>query len=117
LVLRGRRRDRSGLTPRSGMYFLSGRRGRISTLTARRPLPSVKQAEDHPQLTDNADQLTSGGGRDDLMSYWDRSEGSRMYATPVYKRAVYLLSDAIVLTIASPFLAVWWIVRAMRRRF
>lgn len=39
-----------------------------------------------------------------------------MYATPILKRAICLTSDAIVLTIASPFLAVWWIVRAVRRR-
>jgi hypothetical protein len=116
LVLRGRRRDRSGLSARSGMYLLTGRRGRISTLTARRPLPSVKQAANHPQLADDADQLTTGGDRNVLMSSWDRSKGSRMYATPVLKRAFSLMSDAIVLTIASPFLAVWWIVRAMRRR-
>ena len=39
-----------------------------------------------------------------------------MYAAPLFKRAVTLTSDAIVLTIASPFFAIWWIVRAVRRR-
>jgi hypothetical protein len=116
LVLRGRRRDRSGLSARSGMYFLSGRRGRISTLTARRPLPVVKKAADHPQLADDVDQLTTGDDRNLLMSSWDRPKGSRMYATPIMKRTISLTSDAIVLTLASPFFAVWWIVRTVRRR-
>jgi hypothetical protein len=32
------------------------------------------------------------------------------------KRSVSLLSDAIVLTLAAPFLAIWWLARAVRRR-
>ncbi len=39
-----------------------------------------------------------------------------MYAIPVYKRAVWLTADAIVLTIASPFFAVWWVARAIKRK-
>ena len=38
-----------------------------------------------------------------------------MYATPVLKRAMYLMSDAVVLTLASPFFAVWWLTRLARR--
>jgi hypothetical protein len=33
----------------------------------------------------------------------------------IAKRALSLTSDAIVLTLAAPFLAVWWIVRTSRR--
>lgn len=38
-----------------------------------------------------------------------------MHADSVYKRAIWLMSDAVVLTIASPFFAVWWIARAIKR--
>ncbi|MEQ1651512.1 MAG: hypothetical protein ABL897_03400 [Hyphomicrobium sp.] len=38
-----------------------------------------------------------------------------MHQIPVMKRALYLTSDAIVLTLASPFFAIWWSVRAVRR--
>jgi hypothetical protein len=116
VVLRGRRRDRSGLSVRSSMSFLAGRRSRITTLTARRPLPQAKPVADYPQLDNSSIQPASGEDREVLLTSQALAEGARMYATPVYKRAVYLMSDAIVLTIASPFLAVWWIVRAVRRR-
>lgn len=33
----------------------------------------------------------------------------------VAKRALSLTSDAIVLTLAAPFFAVWWMVRTTRR--
>jgi hypothetical protein len=38
-----------------------------------------------------------------------------MYATPVYKRILFLASDAVVLTLASPFFAVWWLNKFVRR--
>lgn len=38
-----------------------------------------------------------------------------MHADSIYKRAVWLMSDAVVLTIAAPFFAVWWIGRAIKR--
>jgi hypothetical protein len=33
----------------------------------------------------------------------------------IAKRALSLTSDAIVLTLAAPFFAVWWVVRMTRR--
>ncbi|MEQ1669792.1 MAG: hypothetical protein ABL893_02940 [Hyphomicrobium sp.] len=38
-----------------------------------------------------------------------------MYAAPVLKRTLGLTSDAILLTLASPFFLAWWTVRAVRR--
>lgn len=38
-----------------------------------------------------------------------------MYTDSVYKRAIWLTSDAIVLTIAAPFFAIWWIGRTIKR--
>lgn len=38
-----------------------------------------------------------------------------MYQTPVLKRAAYLTSDLIILTLASPIFAIWWGVRTARR--
>ena len=116
MTLRGRRRDRSGLSARSGMYLLTGRRSHISTLTARRPLPAAKLNTDHPQLNGGAEQPSPGEDSGVLLTSTGRPEGYRMYATPVYKRALYLTSDAIVLTLAAPFLAVWWIMREIKRR-
>ncbi len=40
-----------------------------------------------------------------------------MYATPILKRTLTLTADAVVLTLASPFFAAWWIVRSVRRLF
>ena len=42
-------------------------------------------------------------------------EVQSMYAIPVYKRALSLTMDAIVLTLASPFFAVWWVARTIKR--
>jgi hypothetical protein len=116
VVLRGRRRERRYSNVGSRFSGLTGRRGRISELTARRPLPVVKSPADNPQPIDAADHLSAGENRNVLMSSWDRSEGSRMYATPILKRAVSLTSDAIVLTLASPFFVAWWLVRTLRNR-
>ena len=38
-----------------------------------------------------------------------------VHADSVYKRAVWLMSDAVVLTIAAPFIAIWWFGRAIKR--
>jgi hypothetical protein len=114
--LRGRRRERAGFNARAGMYLLTGRRSRIGTLTARRPRPQARPDTGHPQLTDDADRLSTGEDRQVLLTSWNRLEGSRMYAAPVLRRAVSLTSDAILLTLASPIFAAWWIVRAIRKR-
>jgi hypothetical protein len=42
-------------------------------------------------------------------------EAQAMHAAPIYKRALSLTSDAIILTLASPFLVVWWLVRTLKR--
>ena len=116
MELRGRRRVHKQFGTRSRFYLLTERRAHISVLAARRPLPAIKASTRHPQLTDNANQLSPGEDGTYLMTLRDRPEISSMYAAPVLKRAVTLTSDAIVLTIASPFFAIWWIVRAVRRR-
>jgi hypothetical protein len=117
--LRNRRRDRSGVGGgRAGLYLLTGRRSHISTATARRPLPANKTGAGNPQLPSDTNELTPGTAEGVLMTSVNRSEDSRMSASApiVLKRAVALTSDAILLTLASPFFAAWWLARRIRRR-
>ena len=69
----------------------------------------------HPQPSRTSDQQKAGAINEDALKLRRLEEGQAMYATPVYKRALSLTSDAIVLTLASPFFAVWWIARTIKR--
>ena len=69
----------------------------------------------HPQPSAVSSQVPSGNQTPDAIKMRALREGSSMHADSVYKRAIWLMSDAVVLTIASPFFAVWWIARAIKR--
>jgi hypothetical protein len=124
VVLRGRRLDRRNATRASGLLNLPGRR-RAGLFRPQKPLtPGLSPAQAshpdaglHPQLTAELEAPRTGESPAPMVTLPRQREGARMYETPILHRAVFLISDAIVLTLASPFLAVWWIVRAVRKRF
>ena len=72
-------------------------------------------SKSHPQLHDGPGSQYSGAAAQDRVNIEVRLETSSMYETPVLKRAAYLTSDVIILTLASPVFAIWWIVRTVRR--
>jgi hypothetical protein len=122
LVLRGRRLDRRYSNRAAGFLQIAGRRRRPRMFALQRPplstLPDATLPDlGHPQLTDDAVPAGAGQSAAPMVTLPPRLEGDRMYETPILHRALYLTSDAIVLTLASPFLAVWWILRAVRRRW
>jgi hypothetical protein len=132
LVLRGRRLDRRYSNRAAGFLQIAGRRRRPGMFALQRPplstlpdaglpdagLPDATLPDlGHPQLTDDADPAGAGQSAAPMVTLPPRPQGDRMHETPILHRALYLTSDAIVLTLASPFLAVWWIVRAVRRRW
>ena len=51
----------------------------------------------------------------DLVFIRDRSEDRFIFPANVLKRTLTLSSDAIVLTLASPFFAVWWAFTLVKR--
>ena len=78
--------------------------------------PSARRADSiHPQASHKSDTQFAGAVNEDALKMRRLQEGQSMYAVPVYKRALWLASDAVVLTIASPCFAVWWIARAIKR--
>lgn len=70
---------------------------------------------DNPQLSepppaDNAGEVAVNDVK--VSPGW---ESTRMGILPILKRTLGLTSDAILLTIASPFFAAWWLSRIVRR--
>ena len=116
MVLRGRRIEGRYSDRVTGLSNLTGRRRRVGMFTAQRILPASTPELRNPQLNDGADRLSAGNPGAPMMTLPGPPEGARMYETPVLMRAVYLISDAIVLTLASPFFAAWWLFRAVRKR-
>ncbi len=116
MVLRGRRLERRYSNRVTGLSNLTGRRRRVGLFTAQRILPASTPEPRNPQLKDGADRHSAGYPDAPVMTLPGPPEGSRMFETPVLMRAIYLTSDAIVLTLASPFLAAWWLFRVVRKR-
>ena len=77
--------------------------------------PHRPVATSHPQQNDAADRISPGTMARDAVKMPSAKEGPAMHADSIYKRAVWLMSDAVVLTIAAPFFAVWWVGRAVKR--
>lgn len=69
----------------------------------------------YPQNNDAHDDAAAGQIVPDVEYKPPLREGPGMYTDSVYKRAIWLTSDAIVLTIAAPFFAIWWIGRTIKR--
>lgn len=68
----------------------------------------------NPQLSETQAHNSAGLPRADDVKLLARRGGTSMQAVPVLKRAAGLTSDAILLTIASPFFAIWWLTRQMK---
>jgi hypothetical protein len=125
VVLRGRRLERRNPNRSAGVLDLPGRRRRYGLFAPQKPLltaqpfgSSARSDEDlNPQLTDEMNALGTGENSSPMVTISPKAKGARMFETPVLHRALYLTSDAIVLTLAAPFFAAWWIVRAVRKRF
>ena len=57
----------------------------------------------------------ASAGRDDLALRELRSEDRPIFPVIVLKRTLTLTLDAILLTLASPFFALWWATRLVRK--
>ena len=75
----------------------------------------IHSKTNRPQASGKPNQQTAGASNADALKLRHLEEVQAMYAIPIYKRALWLTSDAIVLTLASPFFAAWWIARAIKR--
>lgn len=85
-----------------------------------RPAPRLliamnSEPERNPQPTEEHVVDRDGSGPFDLLGMRGRSEASQIFPVTVLKRTLTLTADAIVLTLAAPFFAVWWLYRAAKR--
>lgn len=80
--------------------------------SAKRPQPLA-----NPQLSRPLTHNQAGAKSRDDVNMAPTGTGIAMQGVPIMKRVVTLTSDAIVLTLASPFFAVWWLSRCARRFF
>jgi hypothetical protein len=92
------------------------RRPRQAIATVVTPQPSNAVIHGNPQQIDVISKHSASATVAAQSKIKALGEGSPMHTIPMYKRAVWLTADAIVLTIASPFFAAWWLTRAIKRK-
>ncbi len=80
---------------------------------SQQPVPRAAEADSEPSSDRHATDRHATDGHGPLFLPQSTKDA---FAVRAAKRSVTLLSDAIVLTIAAPFLAIWWIARTVRRR-
>lgn len=89
------------------------------------PTTFVAPPASNPQLPQRSARIHAGASDADDVNIAQRAkhaaspkklpEQSSMYRTPMPIRIAQLTADAVILTLASPFFAVWWLVRKGRQ--
>ena len=114
MILRTKRAGRGGLQARGGFARLQRRRSSLRSIVPS-VLPQARVSELNPQHFTSRGVPDDGAQPSDLVFTRDRPEGTRIFPATVLKRTLTLASDAVVLTLASPFFAVWWTYKMVKR--
>lgn len=114
MMLRTKRAGRGGLQARGGFARLQRRRTSLRS-SAANTMSQFRASELNPQQFTSRGVPDDGAQPSDLVFMRDRPEGTSIFPLAVLKRTVTLASDAVVLTLASPFFAVWWTYKMVKR--
>ena len=114
MILRTKRTGRGIANVRGGLTRLGGRRPFVRAGTTGLSPPS-RVIDANPQPESGRGETDGSASSADLIFSQDRPEDTDIFPVTVLKRTLTLTSDAIVLTLASPFFAVWWAYRMVKR--
>lgn len=91
---------------------LSPFRRRLARFARLKKIPT----EPNPQISQTPSDDSAGKRRRDDAKLSRKGEDKAMQAVPVLKRAAGLTSDIVLLTLASPIFAVWWLTRLIKKK-